>query len=445
MSEILTGFLEAALIEHIAGDDTRFEKMEIAASNVAEELKAEPKRLIPAILAGINPDITVEDPAIEQAKSALVAEWKTMETVYTSPPINLYRAILLEACKQAAAEGNNAAVLWLVAADTFNLMRLGKEEAIIKSLLETFAKKTEALSIQPNEMSKPPRESAIKLPEVIDFSISELSKTNRKALRPKFGDAAGAAHIDSEGAQINGGNPNPNWANGNANWAGQFAERMTNTIGDELDSLKDNIRTVSEEIIAGCNKSEQDLVKKIEKALNEQRLFIQRVAKNSIDEQKAEQTRLNVLWWSEALYSSPLRKSYRELEPHIAAALMPIDLLTQITLPAPASVSYMLSETVCKLSDANFGKEELLEELLVKLRGLKNTLPDEIFEGHIQPAHEGFLTLRDVVMLALTESASDLEALSQRAGIASDFKISLPVLSRAIFRQEQAFLLAEEA
>ncbi|MEM6184993.1 GTPase-associated system all-helical protein GASH [Shewanella vaxholmensis] len=446
MSEILTGFLEAALIEHIAGEDTRFEKMAMAASTVAEDLKAEPRKLIPAILAGINPDITAEDPAIVQAKLALVAEWKTMETIYTSPPINLYRAILLDACRQAAEEGNNAAILWLIAVDTFSLMRLGKEEAIIRSLLETFEKKAETLTVQSNDLPKHPREISIKLPEIGDFSIPSLPKTNRKSLRLKFGDAAGNSHVLSDGNNGNGGDPNPNWAsNGNHLWAGHFAERMTNAISDELDSIKSEFITVGEEIITICEKSETNLITKLEKALNDQRLFIQRVAKNSIDEQKAEQTRLNVLWWSEALYSSPLRKSYREIEPYLAAAIMPTDLLKQIALPAPASVGYMLSETVCKLSDANFNKEELFKELLVKLRSLKNTLPTEIFEGLIQPASEGFLTLRDLVILALIEPTSDLETLSKRAGITSNFKISLPVLSRAIFRQEQAFLLAEEA
>jgi hypothetical protein len=445
VSDILTGFLGAALIDNIAGDDTRFKKMVAASLSVSEELKAEPRLLIPAILAGINPDISPEDPAIKQAKSALIAEWKTMETVYSSPPIGLYRAILLEACNQAAEEGNNAAILWLVAADTFYWMKLGKEETIVRALLEEFSLATEKLAIHSHEVSKPAREKVIKMSNSLDVELTEIEGIDKDDLHPKIGDAAGNSHVKLDGTNSNAGNANRYGTNQIPNWAGDFAIRMSDLLASELNTLAEKAENRDQELLDGISVWINGQSEALEQFFNEQRLFIQRVAKSNIDEQKAEQTRLNVLWWSEALYSSPLRKSYRELEPHLAAALMPIDLLTQITLPAPASVSYMLSETVCKLPNANFDKEELLEELLVKLRSLKNTLPTEVFEGLIQPASEGFLTLRDLVILALTETTSDLEILSKRAGITSDFKISLPVLSRAIFRQEQAFLLAEEA
>lgn len=445
MSEILTGFLGAAVIDNIDGDDTRFSKMVAASVSVSDELKAEPRLLIPAILAGINPDIPPEDPAIKQAKSALIAEWKTMETVYPSPPIGLYRAILLEACNQAAEEGNNAAILWLTAADTFNLMRLGKEEVIVRELLEQFARAAESLSQHTHELPKATRESVIKLPEISLEEFQPIPEINRAKLHPKLGDSVGASHIKLDGSNGNGGNPTSCWPNSNATWAGEFAVRMSNILGEQFDLLAEQVMEKDGEILEVIEKTNRELTNCLNKSLNEQRLFIQKVAKSRAEELNSDQTRLNVLWWSEALYSSPLRKSYRELDPYLAAAIMPIDLLKQIALPAPASVGYMLSETVRKLPDASFNKEELFKELLVKLRSLKNTLPTEIFEGLIQPANEGFLTLRDLIIIALTEPVSDLETLTERAGITSDFKISLPVLSRAIFRQEQAFLLAEEA
>ncbi|MDH5925053.1 hypothetical protein L8S13_01985 [Vibrio lentus] len=443
MSEVLTRLLEAELIENIDGDEARFEKIEKAASAVAKEFLTEPKKLIPAILAGINPDITIDDPAIELAKKALVVEWKTMSSAYPSPPVNLFRAILLEACRQAANDGYNAAILWLTAVDTFGLMRLGKEEVIVRDLLESFAEATESLVTHSNALPKPLKEGVIKLPEISQVEYSPIGKIDRNALHPKLGDSVGVTHIKLDGSNSNGGNPTTCWPNSNATWAGEFAVRMTEILGDQFDYLAKKIMEKESEIVELIGQKNKELTENIEKTLNEQRIFTQRVAKSNAEKQSSEQTRLNVLWWSEALYSSPIRKSYRELEPKLAVALMPIDLLKQISLPAPASVSYMLSETVCKLTNVSFDKEEVLQEVLVTLRDLKGVVPNELLESFVSPPDIGFLTLRDLVVLALTDQSCELDTVAKRAGIKSDFRISLPVLSRAIFRQEQALILAE--
>ncbi|PBQ29842.1 GTPase-associated system all-helical protein GASH [Shewanella algae] len=442
MSEILTSLLEAGLIENIDGDETRFEKIESAAKQVATELTEYPQKLIPALLAGINPDVSSSEPAIEQAKSALVAEWKTMSSAYTSPPINLFRAILLEACRQAAEESDNhAAILWLTAADSICLMRLAKEERVVRSLLQSFAEKTEQWATLPSEAPKAPREAVVKL-SLSPLSSGGIKKVNRLDLRPKMGDAAGNSHTKPDGTTSTGGNPNRYWANSNATWAGDFAERMSDAIGDELDSLSQKFSSVVDE---NMNSHIQELSEQIEKSLNEQRKFIQRVAKANLSEQSTETTRLNVLWWSEALYSTSLHKSYRELELPLAITVMPLDLLSEnLTIPTPASVSYMLSETVCKLEKASFEEKQVLSELLVSLRSQKDTLPEEFIDLISTAPSEGMLTLRDLVALVLTEQQNNLEELLERANIPSDFEISAPELSRALFRQEQAIRLIEE-
>src|SRR5688500_824479 len=116
MAGLLTEFLAAGLIEKLDGKDERLAKMDRAATVVAEQLLGHRPGLIRAILAGLDPDVPARDPAIAQAELALVTEWKSMRSVHTSPPIGLFRAILLEACNQAAEGKNNAAILWLTAA-----------------------------------------------------------------------------------------------------------------------------------------------------------------------------------------------------------------------------------------------------------------------------------------------------------------------------------------
>ncbi|CAG9298182.1 GTPase-associated system all-helical protein GASH [Celerinatantimonas diazotrophica] len=441
MTEILTHLLAAGLIENIDGDETRFGKIEVAAQKIATELTETPKKLIPALLAGINPDVNSSDPAIEEAQNALVAEWKTMSSAYPSPPINLFRAILLEACRQAAEKSDkHASVLWLTAADSVCLMRLSKEESVVRNLLKNFAEKTERWATSAGDVPKAPRQAVDKLSWTP--VSSNIEKVNRQKLRPKMGDAAGNSHIHSDGSNKNGGNPNNNWPSQNAAtaaaWAGDFAERMTNAIGDELDNLSLQLSSV-------LDNQSQNFSKQIEKSLNEHRKFIQRISKANLSEQQAEITRLNVLWWSEALYSISFQQSYRELELPLAIIAMPWDLLSEgLAIPTPASVSYMLSESVCKLEKASFEDQIVLCDLLALLSSKKDIFPKEFIDSISAAPLEGMLTLRDLVALVLKEQPSDLEELLKRANIASDFKISVPVLSRAVFRQEQAIRLIEE-
>ncbi|EGW21309.1 GTPase-associated system all-helical protein GASH [Methylobacter tundripaludum] len=148
MTDLLTGLLNAGLIENLNGDDERFSKIEQAAKTVAQQLREQPSLLVRAILAGLAADIPEDDPIIVQAEQALVAEWKAVRSVFPDMPVNLLRAILLDACNQVAEEDNNSAILWLTAADTLPLLKLGREEAVICKMLETWARWAEEKALK---------------------------------------------------------------------------------------------------------------------------------------------------------------------------------------------------------------------------------------------------------------------------------------------------------
>ncbi len=138
MSALLPQLLKAGLIEKLDGDDQRYEKMAKAAESLVQEFREKPALLIRAVLAGLDPDIPVTDPLIQQAKAALQEQWMTFATAYPDDPVNLFRALLLEACHQCG-EGRNAVVLWGTAADTVPMLRLGKGEAVVAPWLRQMA------------------------------------------------------------------------------------------------------------------------------------------------------------------------------------------------------------------------------------------------------------------------------------------------------------------
>ncbi|AUX28370.1 MULTISPECIES: GTPase-associated system all-helical protein GASH [Sorangium] len=439
MTELLTELLEAGLIEKMGGDDTRLEKIEKAAGAIAQGLREQPPRLIRAILTGIDPDVPADDPAIVQAKRALVAEWKSMNSVYTDTPVRLLRSILLEACNQVGEEGDKAAILWLTAADMLPLQRLGREEQPVRKMLETFASRTEEMSVAIPDM---PKTSESDVVESLTMSLAvvgvDARKVDRNTLRQRVAATAGP---NFHGQTLN--NPNPHWSNQAQHWSFEFAERMGALLADELDALAQDMRQQVAQIGQSLEKPMSEIMGRIESKLRSQELLLQAVLEAGERRICAEKRRLDALWWSEALYSSSARQSYREMNASLAAVVMAIDLLTSVSSPSPASVGYMLAETVNRLPNAGFERKLGMRNLLVELRELRGHLPSQWASALADPPAEGRLSLRDTVVQSLQDREWDVDTSMRRAGLTSDMSLSLPVLAHAIFRQEQAVRLAE--
>ncbi|NUQ76985.1 MAG: hypothetical protein HUU21_25910 [Polyangiaceae bacterium] len=443
MAGLLTEFLAAGLINKLDGDDARFAKMERAAKAVAQELSEERSGLIRAILAGLDPDVPADDPAIVQAEQALLNEWKSMHSVHTSPPIGLFRAILLEACSQVAEDKNNAAILWLTAADTLPLLRLGKEEPVVRRLMEMLAARTEeAALVVPEIPSAPKGQATLEMEVTAAVKSPPPRKVNREELLLLVAATAGPNYRNNAKAKPLT-NPNPHWPNDPTNWSWAFADRMHAVLADELDALASEATKQQTALVQQFVSSHTAWITALRNALTSQQRWVQDALKANEARQKAEQLRLSALWWSEALYSPSMRCSYRELSPPFAAVLMAIDLLDQVMKPTPASVSYLLAEAVHRLPGAEISREHGLRELLSALREARGRLPKGWLDALSPPPTKGRLSLRDLVILALMNDDLDLDVTIKRFGAAEKIAFSLPILSRALFRQEQAVRLAE--
>jgi hypothetical protein len=441
MVSILESFLSYGLIENIDGSDERYEKIEQATIALAENFRGEPSLLIRAIVSGLNPEVSTEDKFVTQAKECLKKEWKAYSTVYTDEPINLFRGMILDACERVSDDDYNASIMWLSASDVLPLLRLGKEEQLLNEFMTSLAHQAESNCIQNNTMEKLQKEKVIKLDEVQDISKFISIKVDRDELFSSIGDAAGVSHVNKEGTNVTGENPNRYWTNNNQNWAGDFAERMSNTIADELELITTKLTKNDNSLNSSLVQYKQQLKEELEKSLNEQRLNTQRHLKETLAVQTQEQTRLNVLWWSEALYSPSLNSSYREYSTELASTLMSFDLLDEITVPVPASVGYMLSETVSKLKDVDFEKQLCFYEFLTALRSEKGNIDTDWLVNLQLPESDSSLNIIDLIITALKADSCDLESLINSSVVPEKWQSSLPLLSRIIFKQAQAHLI----
>ncbi|MEI8574877.1 hypothetical protein U737_15025 [Methylomonas sp. LW13] len=429
MTDLLTDLWNTGLIDKVDGHDDRLTKMESAAVAVAKELRGQPLLLIGAILAGLDPDIPIDDPALVQAERALINEWKSMRSVHTDRPVNLLRAILLAACNLAANDGNNAAILWLTAVDTLQLLRLGKEEAVVRQMLATWAKNSEESLMFCSDTS------AEQTKEVLlgDFELPEVDppRVDRDSLLLKVQASAGPSNEQGEPMD----NPNPHWTNSHQQWVYQFAPRMQRLLADELDILATSLCESQTETIQHTQNYLINVASAVNQAMSSQQNWV-------IEVQQSEQTRLNALWWSEALYSSFLNCSYRELPQTIATVVMAIDLLNEVTKPTPASVGYLLAEAVNRLPEAGFDRKLTLQDLLAALVKDRAQLPKVWLETLTPLPETGRLSLRDLVVFVLANPTTDITAAIKRTGASGEFELSLPKFAHALFRQEQAVQLA---
>ena len=413
MATVLQELLAVGLIDKVDGDDGRLKKIERAVGALAETLRKEPSRLISAILAALNEDATIADPSIKLAEVALITEWKTVLSVYPDNPIHLYRSILFAACA-AAAQGENAVILWLTAADTLPFSRLGAESDYVRKLVASFADAAEEKAtsvVGPVSRRKKIFEATGSLDTQVDAYV-----VDRAELGPKLNAAVQNIQQAYNSPHV---------------FVATFANQMKDVLGDLVDGLATQIASDQEE-------SEKSLQQVISSFAQETQEAIATVTNLSA----RERLKIDTLWWYESLYSTSLRKSYREMSPYAATVLMPLDLLAFIPLESPSAVSYILSEAVARLPKGNYERMIPLLEVITQISAVKTELPLSRLTDLTTPINlSGRLSLRDVIKLSLGDTP-DFVSLMERARIPQDAQMSLPQLARALFRQEQAVRIA---
>jgi len=214
---------------------------------------------------------------------------------------------------------------------------------------------------------------------------------------------------------------------------------MTALIADTTDAA---VRSVHADVVRVAEQQNALIVAVITQVRQQQQWLVDTVTAALSASRTSDRVRLDALWWSEALYSDALQCSYRDLQPALAAVLMALELEAIVPSPPPASVGYLLAETVHRLSGASFDRKEPLGSILDALSKACDRLPPGWTAELREVPSEGSVSVRDVVMMIL--SGQELAATMKRAGVIVDHGFSLPRLAHAVFRQQHAVRLAAE-
>lgn len=330
--EFLMRFLDIGAI-NLNSEDSKLEKLRTTSKDLAGVLRKTPSKTVCFTMVAADPSVPPTDPVVEEAMAALRKRWETVANAFTGRPVNVLRAVLLDAIVQAARQDDAIAVAFVntarnalahaESADEAPIWRdaVCEIETKVDARAEVEWETPEMISVGPLKYT-PPKASAA------EFVVPTIERAD---LQAKILSAAGA-----------GGAVKPTnryWPSNNPQeWTQDFSKLMTSAIADAVD-----------EVAAELAPSPVDLSEPLSSLAKSVATYVEAALASFSRATAGLQRRTNLLWWKEALYSPSAHESYLEMPVFQAAALMALDLHDQVPTYSPASVSAFLKEAICCL------------------------------------------------------------------------------------------------
>jgi len=425
---LLQELLDLGLIP-LDGKEERYTYLEETAAALAKDLKAQKNLIIPAVLVALDPEADENEPSFEFAEKALKSRWKLLRNSERDRPRTMLRVLLFVALMQAAAgDAQVQQVVWQSAASILPYLALGREKPVFYREFERIGLEAEKAAIAALQSSNAPQPTQTSKPSRI-----EVKPLQGVTLKPEYWArklAAAAGPQDTEGNIPNG---NRNWPQFNNHdirtaWVTDFGDRMSHVLADQS-------TTISSDITAKVTEALKGFATSLEESQKQQVATLDSIAAQFTAANEYAQLRQDVLWWKEALYSTKLRCSYRDLPPAIAVVAMAHDLFLVVPAIVPESVVYLLAEAVHQLlSDAAKGRQPILE-LLTQIRTEARWIEGVVSQGS-KGAHR--IPLLGLVELVVHGNEASAALLHQRTGLSKEILISPAELAMWCFRDLQA-------
>jgi len=244
--------------------------------------------------------------------------------------------------------------------------------------------------------------------------------------------ASGPHNAQSQAAET----PNPHWPNTGETWSHEFAPRMT-------DALVKAVNLGSRRLVSSLSKSLNSYQKIIEERLRDEVSQAEQLCVEISESQNSSRMRLDVLWWSEALYSPLLGRSYREAELPVVSVAAAADLAAIVPALSPASVCYVLGEAVLRTS-RTVEEETPIRPLGSYCGELKKAKIDFGKTFHYETLDEMRVPLLSLVGDASHGAEQTEKVFLSRAGLDSSLELTPGEFAMWVFRDIQAKRLVEE-
>lgn len=428
---MLQELLNLGLVE-IGADDSRFEKMLSASSALAKRFYEKPDLLIPATLIALDEDVDEDDPFFTLVEEIVTAEWKTLRNTHSNRPRQLLRSVAIDALETSSAESAEvSSIIWNTAAPLIRhqQLRLGKASGLIQQLLDQTCERAETEAIKLAGMSAPPSKRKNQKPSSGPAKLKLNGKINDKEV---LNDVACAAGPQYPNGQVLA-DANPHWPNTGGPWSLDFIPRMTAALVKAV-----NLGT--SRLAESIAKDLEAYVAAIEGHMLDQFNAAEQLQVEMAQSNAASRMRIDVLWWSEARYSPLLKRGYRELAPPIGALISAIDLAHIVPRLAPASISYVLAETVAGIFQEAHQSSQPIEQYLKSVSEASLDLQGELPRASVK---EGRVPLVELVAEAAAGTAVSTDKVRARTGIEANLSLTPADFAMWMFREIQALRMVE--
>jgi len=427
--EFLLKFLEIGAID-LNADDTKLEKLRSTAKELAVTLRKTPLKTANFTMAAADPHIASKDPTIDEAMACLSKHWTTISNAFSSRPIGILRAILLDALVQAARSDDAIAVAFInTARNALAQSETAREADIWRDAISEIETKVDAraevewatpetITVEPFQYKPPAPLAAAKGVPVVD----------QEALREEIFSASGPWGSND---------PIQYQSSQSAQWTPLFADKMSVAIAGVMDVMAEELAPAPFDLSTPLAALAKAVATHIDNALAS---FSGATA--------GLQRRTNLLWWKEALYSPSAHASYRDLPPFEAAALMALDLHEQVPIYSPASVSAFLREAI-RCLPAESGDQNYSE---LDIASLVHSAMETEFMQPLRTLAAGYVSapigrglLLSLIGYPQTSGAVEATTLRALAGVDASTKLTPSDWGTYLFRELQSARATSES
>ena len=433
--DVLLRFVTKNLI-NVHGDDTKLANLRQAAADLSEILRETPTKTLAFSLAAFDPEVPKDDPSIVEAAGALRRRWETYANTFSSMPIAICRAMLLDALIQAALDNEAIAIGFSASArNVLPFMEVGGEREIWTEVIDKIERiveeRAEAEWAIPASIDIP----NIKLNSIYSDKIPVSSqKANRNFLIVGLRSSAGPTYASPKDEVAHNTGGNEYFADQNEYWVYEFSARAATAITKSIDEITENLSVEGAALSEANNALATAISTHLEttmRAVNGATMGLQR--------------RAGLLWWKETLFSPSARKSYRDMSAHAAALLMAFDIYQQIPTFSPFSVTAFLRETVEILPNINKDQKISIREL-IKEAGQISELTDLRTEAaRLAPAPAGRGPLLGLIGHPEILLQTDERSFRNFVGINPDKELRISDWSVWLLREFQAIRVITDA
>jgi len=413
---ILQNYLTA---QHIrTSDQANVDNLKKAVTVIKNLLVKKKQRIIPFALVAMDPNISGEDPIVQEVEILIIKKWpafKNSVTATSDKSTTYVRAVILDAFRLLAnSDIELCAIIWHTVRDIASHSKLGSEKEVIISFLNWISNKVESAA---HDSWGIPGQNEIVPIDDMHLEIQKPTKVSSSGLHDELTAAF-------ENSARGGENPGHVFQN-NYTWIDFAPHRAATGIASEVNSaLTDSFNSLED----GINNWKSQ----IEPIFN-------RIAEIYEKQSIATNKRSELLWWKQTLYSRSLSESYRNKSLLDNGILMSIDLAEMVSGVYPLSVDYLLRETLWDLCGEEVDQKKKLAHWLEDFDQVDHTIRGSL--AKYSEAYEGRQSIL-VEMVNFIEN-SNPEQFYASTGLNANTEISVSELSVWLFHSLQADKLAK--